>query len=629
VYARTSRGPLVPAVLLGVACCALAIASGGIDGGEGATGPGPTAAFLALALGAPAAALAAWTAAPHGAFGSRPTLLALGATAALATWSAASIIWAQAPDLAWIEANRTALALCALVLGTVLATATSRPGAAMAVGIMAAAVPVAVWALASKIAPTLVGPDVAFARLSEPLDYWNALALLVAMALPGALWVAARPGARPIERAASSAAAAAFVVTLVLTYSRGGLLAALVIVGLAVWLMPRRLAMLGVLAAAVAGAVLPLAYGLTAGTLTADRIPAAERRDAGIGLGWRLAVGLAVTAALVLVALRLAPRLRPHGRVLRRVAGVVLLAILIGGGIAAGVRHDAVGAWIGDRIDALGDDTGVGNDPTRFTDPSPNRRLDWWAESGRAFADAPLTGQGAGGFRLTHLAEREPPVSTRENVAQPHQLAMQIAGELGIVGVLLLLALVGAVAWAAVRARRRGADPTIGLAIAIAGGFLVHTQIDWTWSVPGVAVPALLACGAVLAAAGPPRPRRALPAWAAPALAVVALAAAASAFLPWQSARELTAGYSGDAYSHAATARSLNPLSIDPDIFEARVAAAAGDRERALRAARRATEKQPESPRAWRALIAAGATGQEAEEARARIRTLDPLGAQP
>lgn len=618
------RGWLVGAVLLVAACAALAGASGAIDLGEG-TGSGPTAMFLALALGAPVAALAVWWAAPRGAFRPWTVRVGLGAAAGLAAWSAMSILWAAAPDLAWLEANRMALALCALTLGVGVARTTPRPGAAVAVGMTAVALPVAVWGLATKVAPTLVGPDRGFARLSEPMDYWNALALLMALALPGAMWLTGRPGARPVERMLAAAGITVLVVTLVLTYSRGGIVVALLAVALCVWLMPHRLALLGTAAAGVAGAVLPLAYGLTTGALTVDGIAAAERRGAGIALGWRILVGLVVAGALVFVVLRVAPRLHPHSRVLRRAGAAALLVALVALAVTGGMKYDS----IANRIDRLGDDSSVGNTAGRLTDPSLNRRLDWAAEAVRGFADAPLAGHGAGGFRLIHLAERQPPANTRESIRHPHQLATQVAGEVGIVGVILLAALVGAIVGAAIRARRRGADPTIGLAIAIAAGFMLHVQVDWTWSIPGVAVPAFVACGALLSAGGASAgPRRALPAWGVPALAVAATLAAASAFLPWQAAREVEAAYAGDAYSHTATARSLNPLAIDADILEAGIAAT-NDPGRALRAARRATTTQPKNPRAWRTLILAGATGEEAAAARARYRELDPLGTQP
>ena len=45
-------------------------------------------------------------------------------------------------------------------------------------------------ALGTKIVPGLLGSDRDLGRLAEPVGYWNALALVAAMALPGLLWLA-------------------------------------------------------------------------------------------------------------------------------------------------------------------------------------------------------------------------------------------------------------------------------------------------------------------------------------------------------------------------------------------------------------------------------------------------------
>src|SRR5262249_30424706 len=63
-----------------------------------------------------------------------PALLALGGMGGLTAWTAASIAWARTPDLAWIEANHTALALGALALGLVLGRRVARPRARVAAG---------------------------------------------------------------------------------------------------------------------------------------------------------------------------------------------------------------------------------------------------------------------------------------------------------------------------------------------------------------------------------------------------------------------------------------------------------------------------------------------------------------
>ncbi len=115
--------PATPRAAVAVGVVALAgwalvvIGGGGIDPGDGLGGPGPRAGFLALALGAALAAAALLLAWDRAALRAAPTRLALAGAGGLAAWSAASMLWAAAPDLAWIDANRQAIGVCALLVG--------------------------------------------------------------------------------------------------------------------------------------------------------------------------------------------------------------------------------------------------------------------------------------------------------------------------------------------------------------------------------------------------------------------------------------------------------------------------------------------------------------------------------
>ena len=127
------------------------------------------------------------------------------------------------------------------------------------------------------------------------MGYWNALALVAAMAAPGLLWLSGRRGWwSPVAGAGLSLV----IVTVLLTYSRGGVLALGMAAGVTVAFLPRRTAPLMALAAAVIGAAWPVAYALSNPLLNADRVPVDLREGAGAGLGWRLAVGVALAAAL-------------------------------------------------------------------------------------------------------------------------------------------------------------------------------------------------------------------------------------------------------------------------------------------------------------------------------------------
>jgi O-antigen ligase len=595
----------VGALLLG-GWAALACAQGGIDI-DGRAGPGPTAAFLALLVAAPAAAWGLWRARAAPALRTRPVRLALGALCGLVIWTGVSTAWARAPDLAWIELNRTLLALAALVAGLALGALVPRASERLAVGLSLAAGPVVAWGLGSKVLPTLLGADGDPARLETPLGYSNALALVVVLAVPGVLWAAARPGAPRWAPPVAGAWTCAMFVTLLLTYSRGGLLALAVALAAVLVLAPWRLSAAVTALAAAIGAVLPAAYGLAAGRLTADGLLASQRRDAGLVLGLLLLVGMAAAAALAIAGYRLAPRLAARVRLPRPGRRGVIVTVVACVVVALG----AVAVAAGEK------QSGLGNDPGRIISLDSNHRVAWWGEAWRAFLDEPLAGSGAGSFPVLHFQERR---DSNEflNVRQPHQLALQLGAELGIVGIALMAALVAGVAWGARRSASALGRGAVAMPVAVAAAFLAQSQLDWTWSVPALTVAAMGAAGVLLAGAAggspAPAPGRAAPrARAGGALLGVATAAAvASALLPWWSGEQvasgqaaLAAGRGRAALARAAEAHRLNPFAIRPLQLKAAALRATGDPAGELAALAEATRLQPDNPRPWADLAGA------------------------
>src|SRR5439155_19709956 len=144
--------------------------------------------------------------------------------AAFGAWCALTMLWSVAPDDSWVEANRS-LAYALAVLLALGAGASARAIERIRLGWPLVATAVAVYALAGKVAPGAVAPDEPIARLRAPLQYWNALALVCAMGLPVALRVATDTARDPWARLAALASAYALVLTMGLTYSRGGFLA--------------------------------------------------------------------------------------------------------------------------------------------------------------------------------------------------------------------------------------------------------------------------------------------------------------------------------------------------------------------------------------------------------------------
>src|SRR4051812_43984191 len=236
-----SRRERPPAPLL----IALALAAAAVFfGGGAATGTLPWiggAAVVAVAV------LVATRGLPRG-------WQAVAPLVALAVWCAASVAWSDLGDRSWDYANRTLVYAAFAALGLFLAGRTRD----LATGLAAVLGGVVVWSLAGKALPWLYGDYGRIARLRAPVGIWNQLALLRDYAVPLALLLAWR------RRVLGALLAYGWLVAIVLTYSRGGVLVAVAVV--VAWIVLSRrwveagatLLAAGVPAAAVVGVALLL-----------------------------------------------------------------------------------------------------------------------------------------------------------------------------------------------------------------------------------------------------------------------------------------------------------------------------------------------------------------------------------
>lgn len=618
----------------------LATAGAGIDPGTGLPGAGPTAAALALALGAPAAIVATLLAWRQAAPRSGPARVAIGALAGLAAWSALSILWAGAPDLAWLDANRTAIGLSALLLGIGLAALIPHAGWRFGVALSAAAALPVLAALTLKAFPAIAGDDRDLARLSTPLTYWNALALVAVFALPGLMLIAARteraPGGAwrqpPAALALAGAGIGLVVTTLVLTYSRAGMLIGVVVLALCVGLLPHRHRTLTAVLCGLAGALAPSIHALTSPALSEDMVAVADREGPGRWFALWLVVGALIAAALTVPGRRVARSAAERTLDRRRIAAVAGAVIAVG--LAALVLTSPGRGWVGDRWQEVtgGQEQAVANDPSRIMNASSNQRVTWWAEAWRGFEAAPVVGQGAGGFRLVHLRERDNGDDTLVTV-EPHDLVLRTLSGVGLVGFALLVALAAALVVAARRALRTARRIEVAAPLAVLVAFGLQAVVDWSWAIPALTVPALAAGGVLIALAAPGPAAGARRPGGAPVAGLTALAAlvAASALLPWWSVRlndradlalvndDPTTGLR---LARAAAAR--NPLALGPLRTEARALNALGEPGQALAVTITMTRVQPDNPAAWRALARAWSTDSRSRDAWERVLALDP-----
>ena len=470
--------------------------------------------------------------------------LTLTAVALLAAYTAVSITWSLAPSDSWIEANRTFSYLAAFA-GT-MALARLAPGRWPAVlhGISLACVAVCGWALVTKVFPGALAEEEIYARLRAPFDYWNAVGLMAALGILPLLWLGARRSGRGAAGALAWPGIALLEVALMLSYSRGALLA--LAVGLAFWfaVVPLRLRSAVVLLGATAGAAPVVGWAFSMTGLNTDRLPLAVRADTGHELGALLLVMLAALLALGLAARFLAAErpASPHakaiaGRVLLGVvAAVPVIALIALASASGGIDGQVSKGW--DRLTNPNAST-PDNTPGRLTATS-SVRARYWDEAFGVHGVSPWVGTGAGAYATVRMRFRTGTLFVRH----AHGYVPQTLADLGWAGLglsLLALALWG---WAAIKAigmrpRDRGLPwdaERAGMAalIAVALIFGVHSAVDWTWFVPANALCGLIAAAwvvarpslrsrmeaAALAGAVPAavrdRPRDAAPLWSPP-----------------------------------------------------------------------------------------------------------------
>ncbi len=593
---------------------------------------------------------------------------ALVLLALLAGVTGLSITWAVQPGDAWLETSRTLAYLAAFGAGLALVRmAPGRWGALIDATVIAAAV-VAAYALLTKVFPAALNPDETFARLREPFGYWNAVGLMAALGGPGCLWLGARRHGHAVVNALACPVLALLLVALLLSYSRGALLA--LAVGAAVWftVVPLRLRGASVLGVSALGALITVAWVFGRDSLTQDEAPLALRETAGHEFGLLLLAMVALLLAAGLAVGFLTARSAPGAKTRRRAGVTILVALaLIPAGVVVNLAFSdrGLGGSLADGFEQLFDPdasakASPSNDPGRLTAVG-SVRARYFADSLAIFSDRPLLGAGAGGF-----ATARPRVRPDElDVRHAHGYVFQTLADLGLVGTSIVLALLAAWGWAALRAtallRRRGApQPVIdaelvGLRtlLAVVVVFGVHSFVDWTWFVPGTAVLALL-CAGWLAGRGPTRDQRgelliaprvpAAPlrvalryrprALTALGLLVVTVATAWATYQPLRGADAaddalalLEAGNADRARARALQAGEIDPLSIEPLFNLAVIEAGAGRRDAARGALERAVQLQPQNATPWLRLAEYDAAQGDAQGALAALRPalyLDP-----
>lgn len=575
-----SAALLAPVVLIG----GLALSGGGFDvGPRHVAGLAAWLVVVALILlgTASRAALA------------RPLFWSAGLIGGLSLLSAMSSLWSGSVELSVIEADRV-LVYLGFFLAAFLIAQTDKRRQRFAEGLAIALALVALLALASRLLPNLVevgGSFLTTPRLAYPLGYWNANGAAFGIAVALLLW-GSRQAAWSGLRWLSVAALPAVLLALYFTYSRGGLLALLIATGCTIALSRDRLWLLATLAIGAIG-TLPAILAVQARRSLADNIANQAAVDQGITVLLILAAGTALALAL-LAALRWAEQRegRLTGRALElsrnpkllRGAAVAAAVVAIGVAIAVGGR-----AW--DRFSSS--DVQFPNQPEQhFSDFSGAGRHDFFRVAIDGFEEKPVLGVGAGTYEFAWERHR----SISLPVHDAHSLYLEAFAELGIVGGLLVLALVAVLLWTGFSAWRTARDPQrerYAVLFAAIVAFAVVAGLDWLWEITALGAVFFLASGVLVAArcaqlASPHDSRLGAGEERHFGLAVGVLAvawiAAVALIGPLLVDREINAsqdaaaaGDIGSAVDHAKTARSIEPFAASPYVQLGLLAESQGD----------------------------------------------------
>ena len=552
-------------------------------------------------------------------------LAAIALLAAYSLWAALSVLWAANAAGALYEAAKL-LAYLGAFCGAVL-LARNGSGRMWVGGLTGGLLGIAVIALSIRFFPFIDGDretlqaslPSAQGRLGFPIGYWNALAACMAMAIallsPLAVFSTSR-----IRRSLCTALIPLPVLVIYLASSRGGAVAAGVGVLAIMALSPRRTAIAASLAVAAPASLL-----ITALAADQEGLLQGLGSDAAGGEGLLL---FAVTLAAVLATFAARFLLDEHlARLsLPRWARLAIPAIAAVTVIAGVVAVDPVQRW---RDFKDPPDFGASASSSSFVashlqSGNGNGRYQFWGTALDAFGDAPVKGLGAGGF-ATYWNQNGP---IEYRLRDAHSLVFEAASELGVVGLAAILGFFGLVGWTGVRRavaehHQTESLPEAALLIGVLAAGLAAILVDWTWEIPAVAVPMLIA-SALLVGRAPGTRRDGSLRIGLIVIAIVSVPLLANVFLTELQLREsreaVASGELTEAADAAERAEALAPWAAEPRVQAALISERLGDLDTARSEIDEAIERSPED---WKLQVIASRLALEADDASAAKSYLD------
>jgi hypothetical protein len=455
-----------------------------------------TVGYAAIAAGL---ALLVWLTTAERPFEGASGVLA-GAAASLTlftVWTLLSADWSGATTRALLEFDRSLLYLLVLVMAGLATGRLGGPGR-MLWGLAAAAVLVCGAGFITRALPEVwpIRATLQADRLSYPITYWNTLGLLGAMGWVACLHLSSSLREPRIVRLLAAASLPLLASTAFFTFSRGAIL--IVPIGVAAYLLVARPR--GAVAALLAGVpttAIAVVACFGAEALAADDPTTAAAVDQG------RTVAIVVVAAMIAAGLaraalgrldrwmeRVEIRMPSPGRLLA-IAGA-LVAVVVVLGLAAGVQDTLSDQY--EKFTQSGEVDPAGSSRERLAEVGNNGRLDHWSVALKGAEASLLHGTGAGTYANLWAEDRPEPF----DVQDAHSLYLEVLGELGIVGLLLIVVLVATLLVGALQ-RARVDRPVAGAVVAIVLMWGLRAGLDWDWEMPVVTIWVMLAGGAMLA----------------------------------------------------------------------------------------------------------------------------------
>jgi hypothetical protein len=405
------------------------------------------------------------------------------AVAAFSSWTFASALWASSVTRAMLEGERSLVLVGAVAAAIAIGV---RGGTRLLLGgALGGITLICVYSLLTRLLPDRLG-SFDPGRLNTPIGYWNGLGLFADMGALVALGFAAR-GTHAITRAASAATLVVLLPTVYFTFSRGSWIALGAGLALALLADQRRLETAAALLALAPLPALAVFLASRQSGLTDQGATLAEARHAGAHLLLWLTL-LAGSQVLVAIAYGEATRRLHPTPVVRRgfavLLGVLVVAVAVGGIARYGspwhLAHRGYNSFTASPPASRST-----NLNTRLFSLSGNGRWQLWQVAGKEVRAHPIFGGGAGSYEAEWNQYR--PFASK--VRDAHNLYLETLAELGVVGLVLLVVVLGIPLVAAFRRRHH---PLVPFALGAYSAYLAHAVVDWDWELAGVTVAAFL-----------------------------------------------------------------------------------------------------------------------------------------